>query len=101
MATLAEARKMTSLPFTRIAHPSPVEPAARAAALADPGFCKLFSDHMITIEWSAAQGWHSPKLGPRGPLTLDHTIEEQPTTQVQPLYPPSALSATITTSVFR
>ena len=74
MATLAEARGMTSpatLPFTRIPHPAPVDPATRSAALADPGFGKVFSDHMVTIEWTARQGWHDATLGPRGPLTLD------------------------------
>ena len=74
MATLAEARGMTSpatLPFTRIPHPAPVAKAPRDAALADPGFGKLFSDHMVTIEWTARQGWHGATLGPRGPLTLD------------------------------
>ena len=71
MATLAEAPEMTTLPFTRIPHPAPVATAARDAALADPGFGKLFSDHMVTIEWTAAQGGHAATLGPRGPLTLD------------------------------
>ena len=74
MATLAEAGEMTSpatLSFTRIAHPAPVAQATRDAALADPGFGKLFSDHMVTIEWSADQGWHDATLGPRGPLLLD------------------------------
>ena len=74
MATLAEARGMTSpatRPFTRIPHSAPVAPATRDAALADPGFGKLFSDHMVTIEWTAGQGWHDATLGPRGPLLLD------------------------------
>jgi branched-chain amino acid aminotransferase len=72
LATLAEAPEMTSpLPFAHIAHPAPVAAAARSAALADPGFGKVFSDHMVTIEWSAADGWHAATLGPRGPLLLD------------------------------
>ena len=72
MATLAEAPEMMSpLAFTRITHPAPVATAARDGALADPGFGKLFSDHMVTIEWTAGQGWHAATLGPRGPLTLD------------------------------
>lgn len=72
MATLAEARTMTSpMSFAHIPHPAPVAAAVRSAALADPGFGKLFSDHMVTIEWTAGQGWHDATLGPRGPLTLD------------------------------
>ena len=72
MATLAEAPTMTSpLPFAHIPHPAPVDAAVRTAALADPGFGKLFSDHMVTIEWKAGQGWHGATLGPRRALTLD------------------------------
>jgi TonB family protein len=36
---------------------------------------------------------HADPDAPRGPLTLDHTIDEQPATQVQPLYPAVALNA--------
>ncbi|MDP3674750.1 MAG: branched-chain amino acid aminotransferase [Novosphingobium sp.] len=71
MAMLAEARMMTSHPFTRLAHPAPVAASVRTAALADPGFGKLFSDHMVTIGWTAGLGWHDATIGPRGPLTLD------------------------------
>ena len=67
MATLAEPK----IEFTRIPHPAPVPGATRVEALADPGFGKLFSDHMVSIEWSEGRDWHSPTLGPRGPLTLD------------------------------
>jgi len=72
MATLAEAPGMaSSLPFARIPHPAPVPGATRAEALADPGFGKVFSDHMVTIEWREDAGWHAATVGPRGPLTLD------------------------------
>ncbi len=61
--------------FTRIAHPAPVAAAVRDAALADPGFGKLFSDHMISIDWSEGAdgvgGWHNATIGPRGPIALD------------------------------
>ena len=57
--------------FTRVPHPSPVADATRAQAIADPGFGKVFTDHMITIEWNEDRGWHSATLGPRGPLSLD------------------------------
>ena len=72
MATLAEAREMTSpLSFTRLPHPAPTPAAERDALLADPGFGKLFSDHMVSIDWSDEQGWHNATVGPRGPVTLD------------------------------
>jgi branched-chain amino acid aminotransferase len=67
MATLAKPR----IAFTRLPHPAPVPAAPRAALLADPGFGKVFSDHMVSIAWSEDRGWHSATLGPRGPLSLD------------------------------
>jgi len=59
-----------SLPFARIVHPAPIPPAEREAALADPGFGKLFSDHMVTIDWSEERGWHDATIGPLQPLSL-------------------------------
>ncbi|ROQ41454.1 branched chain amino acid aminotransferase [Frondihabitans sp. PhB188] len=51
-------------------------PAARAdaereAMLADPGFGKYFTDHMVAIEWTADDGWHDATVSPYGPLMLD------------------------------
>ena len=57
--------------ITRLPHPAPVPGATRAEAIADPGFGKVFTDHMVTIEWDEDRGWHSATLGPRGPLSLD------------------------------
>jgi branched-chain amino acid aminotransferase len=57
--------------FTRIPHPAPVSAEDRAVAIADPGFGRVFTDHMVTIEWDVAQGWHAPTIGPRGPIALD------------------------------
>jgi branched-chain amino acid aminotransferase len=53
------------------ANPNPVNPAERAARLVDPGFGRVFTDHMVTIRYSDDKGWHDAKVGPRGPLTLD------------------------------
>jgi branched-chain amino acid aminotransferase len=69
MATIAPAPSAT-LPFTRIAHPAKVPAEARAGMLADPGFGKLFSDHMVTIQWSEGQGWHNATVGPLQPIAL-------------------------------
>lgn len=60
-----------TVPFTRTAHPSPVPASRRAEIVADPGFGRYFTDHMVTIPWNAAQGWHDPKVVPYGPLLLD------------------------------
>ncbi|MFA7596101.1 MAG: branched-chain amino acid aminotransferase [Novosphingobium sp.] len=57
--------------FERISHPSPTDADSRAQALTNPGFGTLFSDHMVSIDWDEAHGWHNATLGPRVPLTLD------------------------------
>lgn len=53
------------------ANPNPVDAARRAELLADPGFGRVFTDHMVTIRYKEGEGWHDAKVGPRGPLTLD------------------------------
>ena len=45
--------------------------AEREAMLADPGFGKYFTDHMVSIEWTTNEGWHDARVLPYGPLTLD------------------------------
>jgi len=60
-----------ALDITRLPHPAPVPGASREQAIADPGFGKVFSDHMVRIEWSEDKGWHNATLGPRQPISLD------------------------------
>jgi branched-chain amino acid aminotransferase len=43
----------------------------RAALLVEPGFGKVFTDHMVDICWSERGGWHRPRVQPYGPITLD------------------------------
>ncbi|WP_370169638.1 branched-chain amino acid aminotransferase [Sphingobium abikonense] len=43
----------------------------RAILLADPGFGRVFTDHMVTIRYTEGQGWHSHKVGPREPFQMD------------------------------
>ncbi|HEV3381516.1 MAG TPA: branched-chain amino acid aminotransferase [Trebonia sp.] len=50
---------------------SRVPAAERERILAAPGFGQVFTDHMITLRWSAERGWHDGKLEPYGPFTLD------------------------------
>ena len=45
--------------------------AERDAVLADPGFGKHFTDHMVDICWSEKGGWHRPRVQPYGPIALD------------------------------
>jgi branched-chain amino acid aminotransferase len=67
---------MTDSPATEIdfeIHPSQarVPAAERERILAAPGFGQVFTDHMITLRWSAERGWHDGKLEPYGPFALD------------------------------
>ncbi len=61
----------TSPSFPVEPHPSPVPVDVREAILADPGFGKAFTDHMVQIRYAADRGWYDAKVMPRGPLTLD------------------------------
>ncbi len=38
---------------------------------ADLGFGQIFAPHMFLIEWEQGRGWHSPRVEPYGPLSLD------------------------------
>jgi branched-chain amino acid aminotransferase len=49
----------------------PVPDADREALLRSPGFGQIFTDHMITLRWSAERGWHDGRLEAYGPFTLD------------------------------
>jgi len=49
----------------------PLDAAEREARLAAPGFGRYFTDHMVTIRWTAGRGWHDGQLVPYGPLELD------------------------------
>src|ERR1700741_2138064 len=67
---------MTASPDTGIQfdiHPSQarVPAAERARILEAPGFGQVFTDHMITLRWTAERGWHDGKLEPYGPFSLD------------------------------
>jgi branched-chain amino acid aminotransferase len=50
---------------------APVPEAEREEMLRSPGFGQVFTDHMITLRWSAGGGWHDGSLEPYGPLALD------------------------------
>lgn len=63
--------KTQPLTFVRHPHPSPVPAAQRAELLANPGFGRVFSDHMVTIRYSDAEGWHDARIEPRGPIPMD------------------------------
>lgn len=60
-----------AIEFSRMPHPTPLGLAERNAALANPGFGTLFSDHMVSIDWVEGIGWHNASVGPRQPISLD------------------------------
>jgi branched-chain amino acid aminotransferase len=50
---------------------APRDAAERAALLTEPGFGRVFTDHMATAVWTADGGWATPRIGPYRPLTFD------------------------------
>ncbi len=63
--------KTPSIKFVRHPHPSPTPPARRAELLKDPGFGRVFSDHMVTVRYTEGEGWHDARIEPRVPLQMD------------------------------
>jgi branched-chain amino acid aminotransferase len=49
----------------------PVAADVRPGLLKDPGFGKVFTDHMVTILWTQDRGWHDAQVRARAPITLD------------------------------
>ena len=60
-----------TLQFAQQPHPAPMAAEQRAAILANPGFGTAFTDHMVSIDWSEALGWHNAQVLPYGPIALD------------------------------
>jgi branched-chain amino acid aminotransferase len=52
-------------------NPNAVPAEKRDALIAEGGFGKYYTDHMVICDWSEAEGWSEPELVPYGPLTLD------------------------------
>src|SRR6201987_1913618 len=57
--------------FSRRPTDRPVADDVRAGLLKDPGFGKVFTDHMVTIRWTLDRGWHDAEGRARAPVTLD------------------------------
>ena len=62
------------LDFEFEAHSAPTAAGDRAGMLADPGFGRVFTDHMATIRYTAGRGWHDARIGPRTPLSFDPSM---------------------------
>ncbi|MFC8505216.1 branched-chain amino acid aminotransferase [Streptomyces sp. NPDC057411] len=59
--------------FDRRPNPAPASPRRVAEVLADPGFGKYVTDHMVTIEHTPEQGWHGAAVRPYEALSLAPT----------------------------
>ncbi|ASY43652.1 MAG: branched-chain amino acid aminotransferase [Sphingobium sp.] len=57
--------------FTVTPSPRALSADEREQLLADPGFGRIFTDHMVTIRYTEGQGWHSHAVGPREPFQID------------------------------
>jgi branched-chain amino acid aminotransferase len=57
--------------FSVTRNPAPRSDEERAAILADPGFGRYFTDHMVRIDWTDGAGWGEGRVLPYGPLELD------------------------------
>lgn len=64
-------RMTEALSFTRTTNPQPASDERRAEVLANPGFGRHFTDHMVTIRWTEDRGWHDARVEPYHSLELD------------------------------
>lgn len=71
MTDTAGAKAKSSLQFAINRRPDPVPVAERAKLLKDPGFGRVFTDHMAIVRYTEGKGWHSAEISARKPLQLD------------------------------
>jgi len=50
---------------------APVGDAERAAMLLNPGFGRVFTDHMVTIRYADGKGWYDSRVEARAPIPMD------------------------------
>jgi branched-chain amino acid aminotransferase len=60
-----------ALEFTVSRTANPTSDEAREAILADPGFGRHHTDHMVAIDYTDGQGWHDARVIGYGPIELD------------------------------
>jgi branched-chain amino acid aminotransferase len=49
----------------------PLSASDRAEKLANPGFGKYYTDHMVVAQWTEQDGWGVAELRPYAPISLD------------------------------
>ncbi|MFW5969145.1 MAG: branched chain amino acid aminotransferase, partial [Halofilum sp. (in: g-proteobacteria)] len=62
---------MSDFGFELEPNTTPASDDTRAAILADPGFGRWFTDHMVHVRWTLDEGWHDRAVRPYAPLQLD------------------------------
>ena len=59
------------LDYTITRNDTPTSAEELSDILANPGFGKHFTDHMVTIDWTEEKGWHDAQVRPYGPMTME------------------------------
>ncbi|MGH3561058.1 MAG: branched-chain amino acid aminotransferase, partial [Mycobacterium sp.] len=59
------------LEFTVSVTANPTADEVRESILADPGFGKYHTDHLVSIAYTDGMGWHDARVIPYGPIQLD------------------------------
>jgi len=67
----AAGSKAMSLKFEIQPATNPTSEKERAARLVDPGFGRIFTDHMAIVRYNQAKGWHDARVESRANFPLD------------------------------
>ena len=59
------------LEFSLARNTDPASDGVRGDILADPGFGRYHTDHMVSIDYDEGVGWHNAAVLPYGPIELD------------------------------
>ncbi|WP_433297168.1 branched-chain amino acid aminotransferase [Actinoplanes sp. CA-030573] len=60
-----------NLDFEIRPNPAPVSSGERDALLANPGFGRIFTDHMVTVRYADGKGWYDARVEARAPISID------------------------------
>ncbi|GAA1545860.1 branched-chain amino acid aminotransferase [Dactylosporangium maewongense] len=60
-----------TLDFEIRPNPAPVSAAERSALLTNPGFGRIFTDHMVTVRYAEGKGWYDARVEARAPIPMD------------------------------
>ena len=50
---------------------APVPASERAARMVDPGFGRVFTDHVVVVRYAEGRGWHDARVQARAPFEID------------------------------